>query len=192
MKKLIILFFVFLGITAQAQLMRGNSMFNAGFGLGMYQQGTQIEVPPVFASYEYMVSDNFSVGFEAGYYAFKFGQSATISGGDGSNTSVNASGKFTSFYGMALGNYYFLNEYNYNVYGGVKIGYIRVNGETESSIETADGESVNISSSIPLSGIGYDIHVGGRYMFTDNFGAFAELGYGFSIFRVGLTYKFGY
>lgn len=35
-----------------------------------------------------------------------------------------------------------------------------------------------------------EIHVGARYYFTNNFAAMAEVGYGLSIFSVGISYKF--
>jgi hypothetical protein len=38
-------------------------------------------------------------------------------------------------------------------------------------------------------GFTYNVFVGGRYYFTDNIGAFAELGYGISILNLGLCVK---
>ena len=40
------------------------------------------------------------------------------------------------------------------------------------------------------SGFGWDLTVGARYMFNPNIGAFIEAGYGVSIARVGVAFKF--
>lgn len=40
------------------------------------------------------------------------------------------------------------------------------------------------------SAAGFSIYGGGRYFFTDNIGAFLELGYGISYLNLGLSFKF--
>jgi hypothetical protein len=40
------------------------------------------------------------------------------------------------------------------------------------------------------SGVLFGIHAGSRYMFPDNIGGYAELGYGISILKLGLAVKF--
>ncbi len=40
------------------------------------------------------------------------------------------------------------------------------------------------------SAVGYGLYVGARYFFTENIGAFAELGYGVAALDLGVTFKF--
>ena len=40
------------------------------------------------------------------------------------------------------------------------------------------------------SGINWSLFLGARYFFTENVGAFAELGYGISNLNLGVTFKF--
>ncbi len=50
-----------------------------------------------------------------------------------------------------------------------------------------------VSGALAGYGVGYpdwDIHIGARYFFGKSFGMFTELGYGTSIFKLGVSYKF--
>jgi hypothetical protein len=38
--------------------------------------------------------------------------------------------------------------------------------------------------------INFELHAGGRYLFNNSVGAFAELGYGISPLQLGVTLKF--
>ena len=53
-----------------------------------------------------------------------------------------------------------------------------------------EGYDEKYTGSADGSGIGFSIHVGGRYYFTDNFGAFAEVGYGIAYANLGVSLKF--
>ena len=44
----------------------------------------------------------------------------------------------------------------------------------------------NISLGTPL---GYQIFIGGRYLFTDKIGVYGEIGYGISLMNLGLSFK---
>src|SRR5690606_28551310 len=69
-----------------------------------------------------------------------------------------------------------------DLYGGAMIGYNIVN-YTSDLDEAYYGKSYG-------SGIGISGFAGARWMFSEKFGAYAELGYGVSVLNVGVTYKF--
>ena len=91
----------------------------------------------------------------------------------------------------ARGSYHFSEVLNISnpkldVYGGAGLIYrhftVKYNGEgTEPDDIFAKASSGDITS---------DLHAGGRYLFNDRIGAFAELGYGISPLQLGLTVKF--
>lgn len=54
---------------------------------------------------------------------------------------------------------------------------------------TADGTGADLANSYG-SGIGLSGFLGGRWLFSESLGAYAELGYGVSILAVGLTLAF--
>ena len=73
------------------------------------------------------------------------------------------------------------NVKNLDVYGGVLAGYTYVSVE-ETSTSTIGG-------SVEGSYINIGACLGARYFFTDNLGAFAEVGYGVALFNFGLSFK---
>lgn len=76
----------------------------------------------------------------------------------------------------------FTNLPKLDVYGGAMLGYNIVSYKTEGD---GDDYKNNYGSGLGLSGF-----VGGRWFFTDNIGAYAELGYGVSVLALGVTFKF--
>jgi len=197
MKKLTFIVLLFTGLMASAQLAQGNSLISAGVGVGLYEgSGAKMKIPPVSLAYEYMVTDNISAGLEAGYYKFgyDFGVNMTSNvDGESSSASIGSSGDYDVFYVLGIGNYHFVNNYNLDVYGGIKLGYANASGESSTTATDSEGNTVNMSANTgPRSGLAFGAQVGGRYMFSDSFGAFAELGYGTSIIKLGVTLKLGY
>ena len=80
-----------------------------------------------------------------------------------------------------------LNQDKIDVYAGLMLGYY-INSykfETNYYGNTAYNGTNNYANSFGLAG-----YVGGRYFFTPNFGAFAELGYGISYVTIGVDGKF--
>lgn len=54
---------------------------------------------------------------------------------------------------------------------------------------SSNGNDTNLSNTYG-SGLGFSGFLGGRWFFSEKFGAYAELGYGVSVLGIGLTYKF--
>lgn len=65
-------------------------------------------------------------------------------------------------------------------YGGLMLGYNIVKYST-----TGEYTGVNNYG----SGVGYSLFVGGRWYFSENIAAFAELGYGISVANIGVSFK---
>jgi hypothetical protein len=75
----------------------------------------------------------------------------------------------------------FENVPDLDVYGGVMLGYNIVK-------YSSNGNDEYLANSYG-SGIGFSGFLGGRWFFSDNIGAYAELGYGVSTLNVGVTFK---
>ena len=149
----------------------GINLLNAGVGLGTYGlYGTG--GLPLTASFEHGFSKNISAGLEAGMVQRKFA--------DG--------WKYSYFIIGARGSYHFnevLNVSNPKLddYGGAGLLYrhikVKYSGESDELYGKASSGDVTI-----------DLHAGGRYMFSDNIGAFAEVSYGISPLKLGVSLKF--
>jgi hypothetical protein len=152
-----------------AQDVNGKNFVNAGIGLGTYGfSGTG--GLPITASFEHGFSDKISAGIYAGFIQRKY---------------VDAYKYKYTVIGVR-GSYHFnevLNVTNpkLDVYGGISLYYrgytlkYDFGGETE---KATAGE------------VDFGLHVGTRYMFSDNVGGFAELGYGISPLQLGVSFKF--
>ena len=146
---------------------KGVKQANLGIGFGG-GYGTGSTSPAISGSFEVGVTDKIGVGGIVGY------QSSTYDYGFGSYS-------YTYLIFGARGSYHFYETDNVDVYGGAMLGYQNVSVSSTGSTFGAAASS---------SGIVIGLYLGGRYMFSENIGAFAELGYSISIFSVGLTAKF--
>lgn len=159
------------------QFQKGTTVVNAGIGLGTALGGLGKARPAI------------SLSLDRGVWPV--GGPGVISlGGYLGNTGYKySSGAYT-----AKWNYFIVGArgaYHYNgfssvpkldVYGGAMLGYNIVN-------YSSDGNDVDISNSYG-SGIGFSGFLGGRWFFTEQIGAYAELGYGVSVLNAGLAIKF--
>ncbi len=149
---------------------KGQMDLNVGVGLG-----TTLGLGgglPISAALDYGINDNISVG---GYVGFLSQSEET-----GFFTT-----KQTNIIIGARGAYHLDLIDNIDTYGGLLLGYNIVNAEVTSSNPLFPAGIAAGASGIAFSGF-----IGGRYHFTDNLGAFAELGYGIAYLQLGLTYKF--
>jgi hypothetical protein len=79
-----------------------------------------------------------------------------------------------------------LNNEKFDVYGGLMLSYNILSYKYSDN----SGTSTFKGSGSYGSNLGLSAFVGGRYLFTDNIGAFAELGYGVSYLTLGVAFKF--
>lgn len=150
----------------------GTNVINAGIGLGgqFDTYGSPSQSPTFSASYEHGIWDIagpgvISLGGYLGHKTYKHG----------SQTKWNY-----TIIGVR-GAYHFngLNVDNLDVYGGAMLSYNILS--FESSVVASDNYD---------SELGASIYVGGRWYFTEVFGAFAELGYGVANVNLGVAFRF--
>ena len=171
MKKLLLCaaFAVFAGQQSYAQIEKGNSLVSANVGVGStFAASGATASLPFGVSYEYAFNDKMTAGAFAMYAGAKW-----------DNAWAGKDWKWNYLFVGALYNYHFVNDEKWDVYAGGRLGFINVSFD--------DGGTGITSPS--TSGVGYAIQGGARYFFSKNFAANAELGYGFSYLRLGLTYK---
>ena len=156
------------------------SDLNIGIGLGSHVYGNTSTIPPISASYEvgfpWKINDitkNISLG---GYLGYAMSESDWSWG----------TYTYTEIIIGARGSYHFYNEDNIDAYGGLMIGYDIFSSSYKSKTGYADYNWSDNGS----SGLTYSAYLGGRYFFSESFGAFAELGYGIAYLNLGITMKF--
>lgn len=178
MKKILFLFLaVCMASFVNAQPFQpGTSVIQGGIGLGSNLGGLGKGRPAISASYEY---GKWEVG----------GPGVISLGGYLGNTGFKYStmGYKQSWNYTVIG---FRSAYHYNgfteapeldVYGGAMLSYNNVSYSTSGT--GFGGNSYG-------SGIGISLYVGGRWFFSESFGAYAELGYGVSTLNLGVAYRF--
>ncbi len=79
----------------------------------------------------------------------------------------------------------------FDLYGGVMLGY-NIGSYKDKSTRTRNGvtEAYNENYSYSTSFVTWSTYLGGRYFFSDNVGAYLELGYGMTYLNLGATLKF--
>jgi hypothetical protein len=152
---------------------KGINLLNAGVGLGSYGlYGTG--GLPLTASFEHGVSKNISAGIEAGFIQRKFAYDW----------------KYSYFMVGLRGSYHFnealsITNSKLDVYGGAGLLYRHF------TVKYGDAQPDDYYGGKSSSGaMTIDLHAGGRYFFNEHVGAYAELGYGISPLKLGISLKF--
>lgn len=144
---------------------------------------------PVFAKYEYGLSENIGLGLVFGYSSFTVKWQDTYTDlSTGQTNTYNWQLKYSSpAFGVRF-NYHFATKDKLDPYVGLAAGY-RMGTATYSTDDPAGtGNVVTFKTAIPLY---FPITVGMRYYFTDNIGLYLELGLDKgSIMQGGLALKF--
>jgi len=156
---------------AGAQSVKGVNYLNAGIGLGTFGLSGTGGLP-LTASFEHGFSDKISAGGYLGFVQRRFAHDW----------------KYTYFVIGARGSYHFselLNIQNekLDVYGGASLYYRGY------KLKYDDGEYSDLYDNSGGT-VGLALHAAARYMFKENLGGYAELGYGVSPLQLGVTLKF--
>jgi hypothetical protein len=189
MKKLIValILVMALGATSFSQVFeKGSQAINAGLGFGntaywgSYYSGF---FPSISASYEYgiveipmgstltgVVSAGGYMGWSTSHYDYDWDDIYY---------------RYTNFIIAARGNYHFIFHDKIDTYAGVWFGVDIVTGNWHGDGSYPDDDDWDMADTGPTGGA----YVGARYYWSDNWAAYAELGYLISIFNVGVTYK---
>ncbi len=177
MKKVtFVLFFALLAAAASAQpFERGTNMVNLGIGLGSNLGGLGDGRPAISASFERGVWDIggpgvISLGGYVGNTGYKYSFMDYTQKWDYTIIGVRGAYHYNGF----------TDAPSLDLYGGVMLSY---NIVSYSATNYSGPNSYG-------SGTGFSGFIGGRWMFADKFGAFAELGYGISTLNIGLSIKF--
>jgi len=176
MKKITLLLvaflFAFTFLSAQAQDNGQGIRINAGIGLGVYNAGGI----PIGASVEVGIKNNIAVGgfvdyahYGRNYLGYKWSYNFIYLGGRASYHL----GDLLKELGMP--------EDKFDPYAGLSLGVRTVSYKDNAGYEDYVSP---YSTGVFLGG-----HVGTRYFFSDKVGGFAEVGYGVSALRLGLTVK---
>ncbi|NGM63175.1 hypothetical protein G5B30_14795 [Sphingobacterium sp. SGG-5] len=177
-KSIIILFTVFIAVATYAQpFQQGTTAANIGIGLGTALGGLGKSRPAISASLDHGMWEVggpgvISLGGYVGNTGYKY-------------TAPSYTAKWNYIVVGARGAYHyngFTDVPNLDVYGGVMMGYNIVS-------YTVDGSDMGMGNNYG-SGLGFSGFLGGRWFFSENVGAYAELGYGVSVLNVGATFKF--
>lgn len=137
---------------------------------------------PLFLKYEYAISDKFGLGLNVSYLT----SSAEFTSTDfNTNEVFNNSINRTGYNIMMRFNWHFGDHDMIDPYFGLAGGY-RSNNWSSDFEDQGLGE-VNISKQIP---VGIEATFGTRFLFTDNVGAYVEIGLARAFFQFGVTGKF--
>lgn len=178
---LFVLIFAFAASITSAQIVtKGEKIVNFGLGLGStlysgsYYKG---QVPPISVSAEYILKDDLlenkaaiGLGGYLGYSSYKWEYSGY--GWKYSNIIIGPRGYF---------HYNFLDKLD--TYTGLLVGFnISSSKEFGNYISGWDDHSSN-------GGLVWSWFIGGRYYFSDNLAAMAEIGYGIAYLNIGIAIK---
>ena len=159
------------GTQSFAQYQKGDKLLNAGIGLSSYYGGGL----PIGASFEVGITDEISVGAQIDFYTWGY----NFGGYKWRYTFVPVAVR-GSYHVNELLN---LNNEKLDLYGGLALGYYI------SSFKDNSGYS-GLYNNAYGNQVLFGVHLGGRYYFKPNLGAFAEVGYGVSALKLGVTFKF--
>jgi hypothetical protein len=172
---LTLLSFAFLLVlsAAQAQTSPRTKYLNAGLGLGAFTAGGI----PIGASLEVDVKENISVGgfFDYARYGYKYA-------GYRWNYNFLYFGARASYHLGDLLRDADISNPRWDPYAGLSLGL--------RTAHYSDNTGTDDFTSPYSSGAFLGLHLGSRYMFTEKVGAFAEVGYGVSALRLGVTARF--
>ena len=156
--------------------------FSIGLGDSYDYYGNVTRLPAFSVNFDHGIVDNVGpgtigiggvIGYQSTYYNYSSG---------------GYKARWTNFVIGARGTYHLtlLKDKNnkFDPYGGVTVGFRSVNYTDDYySNGLVNPHSFN-------SGPYFGVFVGAKYNFTPNFGAFSELGYDISFFRIGLHMNF--
>lgn len=187
MKKVVLTLFVAvlaLQLSAQENLLtKGDKVLNLGIGLGnsLYSgTGNTSSIPPLSASFEVGIKDDvlekgsIGVGGYLGYAAWKWEYSGW---GD------TWGWKYSDFILGARGTFHYPLVEKLDTYTGIMLGFEIVSSKEIGTIDPLYNYDAT------SGGVIWSWYAGGRYYFTDNFAAMAEIGYGISWLNLGVALK---
>lgn len=176
-----IFIFVILSLNVQSQtfeLGQKDLSFGVGFGSPWVNKGYYSTIPPLSAAFDYGWRDDYGPGIiSVGAY---FG----MAGYRYEYPDIDFGWTYTTAVMMGRAAYHYNFTENLDTYAGFGVGFRTVTSR-EFGAKPEDGNYV-ADSGIQMAGT---VYVGARYYFAQNFATYAELGYGISIFTLGVSFK---
>ena len=165
------------GVNAQL-FQEGSKMLHLGIGVGSpyVYSGSNLSIPPIHASFEYGIKEKIGIGGLIGYTASEYKTTFITS---------SYSWKFSYLIIGARGSYHFLNNEKMDAYAGLMLAY----NSATAKFESTDADLERLVTEPSVGGVTLGAYLGGRYMFNEKIGAFAELGYNISWLSLGVNVK---
>lgn len=152
--------------------------FGVGFGSPWVNSGYYSTIPPISAAFDYGFRDDYGPGIISvgGYFG--------IAGYRYEYPAIDFGWTYTTAIFMGRAAYHYSFSENLDSYAGLGIGFRTVTSK-EYGTKPADGIYTG-DSGLKMAGT---VYVGAKYYFSPNFAGYAELGYGISIFTLGVSLK---
>ncbi len=165
-------------LAQEGHMTKGTNVIQAGIGFGGWTSGyTTSETPIIAVAFERGIMDNLLNG------NLSVGAAITYKGGKYSGSNYTWRYNYLAVTARASWHPYFIKVEKLDTYTGLSIGYYRVSSDYDSKWYSYDYDFGG-------SGVALAAHVGARYNFTENFGAWAELGFGLGLLNAGVSYTF--
>jgi hypothetical protein len=196
MKNKLLLVFLLFALTSSdssaQSFLKGQKDLNIGLGLGnrFVGRGYSRSLPAFNLSLDYGITDEISLGAYFGYSAATYEYQLYRQCGNGNFGYYNDVYHWTFYILGVRGAYHFaklIPEEKLDLYAGLFLG--NAFGRYTFSSNDPCG-SKGFYGNDYLGGVVFAGFLGARYRFTDNLGAFCELGYGLSYLTLGLNLKF--
>jgi outer membrane protein W len=145
---------------------------------------------PAHIKFEYGLTDKFGMGVSIGYVGYKVSWQSEVeeynsTTGNYDLKTYEEGLKGTNFGVLLRMNFHFATSDKVDPYWGIGAGYNKYTFKFYSD----DPNSIDESLTFPIP-VGFESSVGARFYFTENIGAYAELGWGKSLIQAGLAAKF--
>ncbi|MEO5643543.1 MAG: hypothetical protein ABIQ40_12760 [Bacteroidia bacterium] len=161
----------------------GKSIFNT---YNTYNDFKVSGFGPMHVKYEYGVSDKIGIGVSVNIVTFKVAWTEAPYSYSDSTVAYEHRIKSSAYSALARLNIHFATQEKIDPYWGIGIGY-------SGRKYTYSSDDPNYTSGIALTNpipIGFESTLGCRFFFTENIGAYIEVGFSKSIVQGGLVAKF--
>jgi outer membrane protein W len=144
---------------------------------------------PIAVTYEYGATEKIGVGLQVGYATNK--NVTTDVNGLGAGKPYISTETLTQLSVIARVNYHFGSSPKFDPYAGLGLGYGNFTYKTTTNDPTDTPADLALFKISVPGAFGITGQLGAKYYFSDNFGAYAEVGYlAGSFAQLGVTVKF--
>ena len=141
---------------------------------------------PIYLKYEHAITDGVGLGLNIAYAKYKFAWAFDTEDANFQPITYAEGWELTTMSFLARINWHFGDSEKFDPYFGVGLGY-RTGSWKWTTTDPSGTQGLSAANVVPF---GFETTVGARYLFTDNIGAYAELGIAKSVLQVGLNFKF--